>query len=297
MEQTKTGTTSKKVNHNQTPYFDNRHAFIVGINDYEYVSSLQTAINDAQQIASVLKERYDYNTHLCENPSGKELKDYIEKMAESITEKDCVLFYFAGHGIATDSEKGIKGFIVPSDAQVNDDSTLIPMSFLLDSFSKLKCKHFLVILDCCFAGAFRWAEKYRGIGKISERLFQQHYRYYSNNPSWQVLTSTSHRQKALDYLGGREVNDSPHSPFAQCLIHGLEGQADLNNDTIITISELYTHLQSRFAGIFQGINNTQNVGLFPLEKHGNGEFMFIPNGFDPSLLTESDYVNPLSGVV
>jgi Caspase domain len=296
MEQTKADTTSKKTNYNQTSYFDNRHAFIVGINAYKYVSPLQTAINDAQQLNILLKGKYDYNTHLCENPNGQILRGYIDNMAKIIKENDCVLFYFAGHGIATDSEKGIKGFIIPADASINDETTLIPMSFLLDAFSQLKCKHFLVILDCCFAGAFRWAEKHRGIGRINEKLFQQHYRYYANNPSWQVLTSTSHTQKALDYFGGRDTDESKHSPFAHCLIDGLNGQADLNKDKIITLSELFTHLQSRFAGISKGINNAQNVGLFPLEKHGNGEFMFIPKGFEPEKLEYRHYKNPYMGL-
>ncbi|MEY3240189.1 MAG: hypothetical protein RIR11_1627 [Bacteroidota bacterium] len=293
MEQAKADTTSKRTN--QT-YFENQHAFIVGINDYKYVLTLQTPINDAQKLGSLLEEKYDYKTHLCENPSGQKLKKYIEKIGEIVKEKDCVLFYFAGHGIATDSEKGIKGFIVPTDARINDYNTLISMSFILDAFSKLKCKHLLVILDCCFAGAFRWAEKHRAIGWSSEKLFQQHYRYYSNNPSWQVLTSTSHTQRALDYLGGREVNDSQHSPFAQCLINGLQGQADLNKDKIITLSELYTYVQSRIPTITGFANNLQNVGLFPLEQHGNGEFMFIPINFDPSTLTPLDYENPYMGL-
>lgn len=290
MKEPKTGITSKKL------YFENRHAFIIGINDYKYVTPLQTAINDAQKLASLLNEKYDHNTHLCENPSGQELKRYIERMTEIVTQKDCVLFYFAGHGIATDSEKGVQGFVLPADARINNDNTLISMSFLLDAFSKLQCKHFLVILDCCFAGAFRWAKKHRGLSRHNETLFQQHYHYYSNNPSWQVLTSTSHTQMALDYLGGRDIDENLHSPFAHCLINGLKGEADLNKDKIITLSELFTHLQNRFAGISMGISNMQNVGLFPLEKHGNGEYMFIPNGFDPSHLTERDYENPYMGL-
>jgi energy-coupling factor transporter ATP-binding protein EcfA2 len=285
---------------NQAPLFENQHAFVVGINTYSYVRSLQTPINDTEVLASVLKNCYNYTIHECLNPNGEILRGFIENMATIVGEKDCAVFYFAGHGIALDSEKGIKGYIAPSDTKIGDENidTLIPMAFLLDSFSKLKCKHFLLILDCCFAGAFRWAEKYRMAGRRSEKLFQQHYRYYSQNASWQVVTSASHTQEASDYLylGNRDTNGTKHSPFAQCIIEGLQGKADLNNDKIITLSGLYSYLQNRFLGISFGIKDPQNIGMFPLEKHDNGEFMFIPNGFDPAELTERDYENPYMGL-
>ncbi len=282
---------------NEAPYFMAYHAFIVGINNYTIVSPLHTAINDSQKLSSLLEEKYDYQTHLCTNPTGKDLIAYLEGMTTRIEEKDCVLFYFAGHGIASDSDKGLKGFIVPTDGDMSHEESLISMSFLLSTFSKLRCKHFLLILDCCFAGAFRWAEKYRDTARYEDILFQQHYYYYIQNPSWQVLTSTSHTQKALDSIfGTRETIEAQHSPFSACLINGLKGAADRNEDKIITTAELYSYLQERLTTITGNQGNLQNVGFFPLEMHGNGEFMFIPKDFDPSKLTVKNYENPYMGL-
>ena len=40
-----------QANQNTQLPFKQSHAFIIGINDYEYISSLKTAVNDALGIA------------------------------------------------------------------------------------------------------------------------------------------------------------------------------------------------------------------------------------------------------
>ena len=50
-----------------------------------------------------------------------------------------------------------KGFLVPQDADPADRDTLLPMTDLHAWLTALHCRHMLAILDCCFAGAFRWA--------------------------------------------------------------------------------------------------------------------------------------------
>jgi len=255
--------TSDKPTRLSNDSFQARHAFLIGINAYEKVASLQTPQHDAEQLAAVLKEKYGYTIHLLLNPKGAELKSYVKNMAKIVAANDCAVFYFAGHGIASGKEDGLKGYIVPADADTKDDKTLIPMSWLHKHFSTLECLHFQLILDCCFAGAFRWAKKYRSVGFENETLYQQHYYYYLQHPSWQVLTSASHTQKALDHFGERDGAKNKHSPFARCLIDGLNGQADVNKDKIVTTAELYAYLQLHVPTITGAQTGLQNVGLFP----------------------------------
>ncbi|MEO7729641.1 MAG: hypothetical protein ABIY55_01610 [Kofleriaceae bacterium] len=40
--------------------------------------------------------------------------------------------------------------------------------------AKLKVRHAFVILDCCFAGAFRWAHV-RDIGGDTEKVYRERY--------------------------------------------------------------------------------------------------------------------------
>ncbi len=67
------------------------------------------------------------------------------------------MFYFAGHGIALDGEDGPKGYLIPQDARLGDISSYLSMSEIHDRLHQLCCRHFLGILDCCFAGTFRWS--------------------------------------------------------------------------------------------------------------------------------------------
>ena len=80
----------------------------------------------------------------------------------AIGESDSVVFYYAGHGIPKKSDivNGPEGYLAPTDA-INDrfvDKDLLPMSAIYDAFSKLNCHHTLLILDCCFAGRFRYSK-------------------------------------------------------------------------------------------------------------------------------------------
>ena len=126
--------------YNKPFYFDTYHAFTVGINAYQRVSKLQTAIADATDIGAVLKEKYGYKHHPCPlNPTRIELETCLHQMAFEVNENDCVVFYFGGHGIAENSENGvIEGFICPADVDVTDYNSLnassIRMDYLHDFF-------------------------------------------------------------------------------------------------------------------------------------------------------------------
>ena len=108
--------------------FQTQHAFIVGINDYQYVSRLKTAVNDAIQLGKILENDHFHRVHtVCLNPTADELRTFLWSMKAVVGEHDSALFYFAGHGIALEDDRGMNGYIVPTDAQVNDGNTLIPI--------------------------------------------------------------------------------------------------------------------------------------------------------------------------
>ena len=94
--------------------FQTQHAFIVGINNYRYVSPLKTAVNDATRLGEILADDHFHIVHpLCLNPTAVELRTFLMDMKTVVKEKDSVVFYFAGHGIALEDDKGMNGYIVP----------------------------------------------------------------------------------------------------------------------------------------------------------------------------------------
>ena len=118
--------------------FTTSHAFIVGINDYEHVSSLKTAVNDATAIAEELETEHGYEVHPpLLNATKAELENLLlETMPNKVGPKDRVIFYFAGHGIALDSDDKPQGYLVPADADGVDPETLVSMDLLHDSIDR-----------------------------------------------------------------------------------------------------------------------------------------------------------------
>lgn len=160
----------------------------------------------------------------------------VSPLTTAVKAKDRVIFYFAGHGIALDSEKDPEGFLVPADADQKKKESLISMNVLHETLHSLECKHGLLVLDCYFAGSFKWSTGFRDVVfNLADMLYEERFYRFVQHPAWQVITSSAHDQKALDIinedpLGKRESNeDNFNSPFAKALKQAinLEGKADV----------------------------------------------------------------------
>ena len=270
--------------------FRTHHAFLIGINEYAFVTSLKTAVNDAVALGKMLEAQHNYLLHpILENPTKAALESFMNGMKDVVGAEDACVFYFAGHGIALEDDKGMNGYVVPSDAKSNERDSLVPMSLLTDTFGLLPCRHFLLILDCCFAGAIRWATSSRDVDSLflPNRIFKERFERYIQDNAWQVLTSASYNQKAFDSLAGFEDNrdaQGDHSPFALALMEGLSGKGDTipqdGGDGIITATELYLYLRELVELPTSEISLSlrQTPSIFTMPKHDGGEFIFFaPN--------------------
>lgn len=275
--------------------FEHSLAVIIGIDAYgPGIPRLRTAVNDAARLAELLAAAHGYETILLtgqetgEQVSRERLRNlFSAELPTRLGQDDRLLFYFAGHGVALDGDDGPSGYLVPQDARPDEPASMLPMTDLHAWLTALPCRHLIAILDCCFAGAFRWAST-RHIGALPEVIHQERYDRYLRSPAWQVLTSAAHDQKALDVLGGnvlgRREAQGRHSPFAQALIAALEkGEADLvprgEGDGVITATELYLYLREQVEVQAEAqVGHQQTPGLWPLKKHRKGEFIFLAPG-------------------
>ncbi|ERT07624.1 eukaryotic translation initiation factor eIF2A family protein [Lyngbya aestuarii BL J] len=284
-------------------HFNRNIAVVIGINNYQHgIHRLKTAVNDAEAIANLLEKEYKYQIIRLfpgkhEDSREATLTEFNQLLFETLpqkikpTEGDRLLFYFAGHGIARNSEDGPAGAIIPQDAQLGNWETYLPMKKLNEALSKLECHHLLVVLDCCFAGNFRWSS-HRNVIPELETIHREHYDRFIRYPAWQAITSAAHNQEALDYTDERGIApDSQHSPFAKALINGLKDiKADFTKDGIITAPELYLYLRDRLIDK-DGLSELQTAGLWPLPKHDRGEFILTLPGFVPEKLKPAPPLN------
>jgi len=303
--------------------FQRNFAIIIGINKYDNLQRpLETAVSDAEELARILKHHHEqlaekyqeqnkYEVRLLtdENATLEKLDQLLENFRNGqipldnetvqVDGNDRVIFYFAGHGKATETENGLTGYLLPQDA-ANDTSTWLPMRKLHDALLKLHCRHMLLILDCCFAGAFRWVTRQRDV-ELAVPVYQETYDRFIRDPAWQVITSAGYNQKALDSLGFRgRVSGTNHSPFAQALFDALQGKndprsqrtADTDNDHILIANELEIYLANNVYTVADKHSHEQTPSLFSLDKHRNGRFFFLLKDFNRDKLKEAPKITP-----
>lgn len=297
-------------------------AVVIGINDYQNgISPLGTARQDAEAVAHLLETEYHFQVHLITDKTeiqatSQNLKTWLETKlpaAMKAATPSRLLFYFAGHGIALDGDEGPQGYLIPQDAKLGDVSTYLPMQQVEAALAKLPCRHCLVILDCCFAGAFRWSST-RHLAPINRIIHKERFDRFIQDPAWQVITSAASDQYALDMdiNGDRGIakNNTQHSPFAAALIEALSGSADVYppesngkpaGDGIITATELYIYLRDSVEIPSDANDRRQTPQIWCLKKHDKGEFIFLPPGHVLNLptapkLDELEDNNPYRGL-
>jgi WD40 repeat protein len=263
-------------------------AFLVAINHYgNGVAELQTPISDAEELADVLSKEHGFEVEIWpdEKATLDGLRGLLAELPKRVSSNDRVIFYFAGHGIALDGEDGPKGFVLPQDAERSSTGRYLSMVELDAALSALSCRHMLVVLDCCFAGAFRWAS-FRHLALAPQNLHRERYEWFIHDAAWQAIASAAHDQKALDVASeqplGKRDDVWKHSPFANALIQGLRGAADRPGhsgvgDGVITATELYLYLEDELLPK-DVTSSRQTPMLWPLKKHDKGQFVFLVPG-------------------
>ncbi|KYC38379.1 hypothetical protein WA1_36970 [Scytonema hofmannii PCC 7110] len=278
--------------------FQRNFAVIIGINDYSNgVPPLETAVPDARELARILEDyKYTVRRLLNQDASLEGLNQLLAAfhaqklpLAQEVdlNENDRIVFYFAGHGLALDAlenEEGPAGYLVPADAESGHISTYLQMQKLHNALLALPCRHLLVILDCCFAGAFRWSS-HRNAMRLPV-VYQERYDRFIRDRAWQVIASAAHDQKALDFVTSRGTVEH-HSPFAATLFQALRGDADFSlpvqdgratGDGVITATELYFYLREKLETTTEKLHSRQTPGLYHLAKHDKGEYIFLVPG-------------------
>jgi WD40 repeat protein len=306
--------------------FKRNLAVIIGINEYSNgIPPLTTPVADAEKLANILQQTYKYQvkTLLDSQATLSGLKallaDFknkrfpVDDTTVEVQESDRILFYFAGHGIVPTDElednSECRGYLIPTDAKTENilqsQDLLLSMQELHDALIELPCRHMLVILDCCFAGAFR-SSSYRNATPV-RKVYKQRYDRFISEEAWQVITSAAYNQKALDFFGffGKRESDETqdHSPFADALFEALEGDADTTfkrGDGIITATEIYSYVRDKIEPMTDERNSRQTPTLFPLQKHDKGEYIFLLPHFNRENLEDAPVLkldnNPYQGL-
>ncbi|OJT20892.1 hypothetical protein BO221_28760 [Archangium sp. Cb G35] len=299
------------MRNSNTALSDFKHslAIVIGINSYSHgIPTLHNAVRDANAVANSLEHQgFEVLRLLDSQASLSALSRLLSHHLPSLpSPPDRLLIYFAGHGLAhTDERHQLAGFLLPSDARRDDISSYWAMATLRDALRQLSCRHLLLILDCCFAGAFPHSPS-RDIRapSLPQPLYLERFRHFSSRRSFQLLLSTSHDELASDRLltkpSQESLGDGLHSPFALALLQGIHplSPADSNQDGLLTAAELYTFLRDRLLSLVPS-HCQQTPSLWHLDWHDGGEFLFLLSDAFPALPSAaplSQHSNPYLGL-
>ncbi len=289
---------------------EHKQALVVGIDAYGGgIPPLGSAVRDAQAIADRLQSSHGYDVQLLLDAEANVdaiMASLTGVTSAGLSEESSFVLYFAGHGIAADDREGTgpQGFLLAHDAHLTNQDTWLGMNSLRDALDGLACRHLMMVLDCCYAGAFRWAST-RAVGSVKRPLYKSQYERYREGTAWQVLTSASYDETADDAAPvtpdrGGEATPEGHSPFAHALLEGLSGNAadssrgGMAADGVLTATELYQFIYEKVA-----VNDRQTPGIFPLKADNKGEFVFLAPGVELNLEPDpplNDANNPWLGL-
>jgi hypothetical protein len=244
---------------NFVPNYELSHALVIGINAYKSAPPLGFAVNDAQALARVLKQKYGFSEEnvrllLDDEASRSAIMDRFLSFASAGTgPNDRLIVFFAGHGHTERSRRGEVGFLVPCDGDPRNLASLIRWDELTRNADLIGAKHILFLMDACYGGlAITRALKPGSMRFIKDMLLR---------PARQALTAGK-ADEAIADLGGPLPD---HSIFTGHLLEALQGKA-ADSEGLITANGVMAYVY-------------QKVGRDP-ESHQTPHFGYLDGDGD-----------------
>ncbi|MGI5518973.1 caspase, EACC1-associated type [Streptomyces sp. CA-106131] len=148
---------------------------------------------------------------------------------------DLTLLYFTGHGLKDDD-----GRLYLATANTRRSSLLftsLPAEQIDQAMSGSMSRRNVLILDCCYSGAFP-------AGRVTKGDTDVHTLERFQGRGRTVLTASDATQYSFE--GNQPQGEAAQSVFTRYLVAGLrDGSADLDGDGNITLDELYSYVHDR----------------------------------------------------
>ena len=247
--------------------FGRYHALAIGINDYQYLPRLETAVNDATAVADLLRQKYGFEVSLLLNPTRERVIRAMDELRRTLTENDNLLIYYAGHGVLdTETETG---FWLPVDAEEGTDANWIALPSVTRKAKAISTRHVMVVADSCYSGTLVRAAP-SAIKSGAERLAE-------------LQRLAEKRSRTALVSGGLEpVADSGgygHSVFGRAFLTALR-----ENGEVLEGQPLFSAIRGP---VIVNAEQTPEYSDMRLAGHEGGDFLFVPVNVSLSALTTS----------
>ncbi|MYX07480.1 hypothetical protein GTW98_11785 [Streptomyces sp. SID8375] len=212
-----------------------RDALLIATGKYESpaLKPLRSPRQDCEGLAAVLRDPGigGFAVQQLVDAKSYEVKRALEQFFRNRGREDLLLLHLSCHGLKDD--EGRLYFATQDTDKDLPASTAVPAAFLHDQMARCRARTIVVLLDCCYSGAFLPGAKGDDYVQVKEEL-AGHGRA--------ILTATNRTEYAWegDHLAAAEPQPSR---FTGALIEGLRsGDADADQDGRITVTELYDYV-------------------------------------------------------
>jgi hypothetical protein len=205
-------------------------AVLVGVGRYDYMPALRYTDDDAYQMYAFLKSPeggalpdQQISLLIDEDATRANVLNSMEEVFSRAGTQDVIIFYFSGHGLE-DAFLPVDYDGVNNRVEHRDVKELMEQS---------RAKHKLVVADACHSGGLFTA---KGVD-VSATLELLYTAFLNTNGGMALLLSSKKEELSHEDRGLRS------GVFSYFFIRGLKGEADANNDKVITVTELHEYLK------------------------------------------------------
>jgi hypothetical protein len=221
-----------------------RTALIVASDEYEHegLRRLLSPTADADALARVLGDPQigGFDVQVVHNEPAHVIQARIEDLFFDRRPDDLLLLHFSCHGLK--SESGELFFAARNTLPNRLGSTAVPAEFVQRCIRASRSRSIVVLLDCCYGGAFGEGVAVRAAGDVN---------VLDSFPGERgrgraVITASSAMEYAFEGDKLAEVGNPRPSLFTAALVEGLAtGDADRDEDGWVAINELYDYVFER----------------------------------------------------
>ncbi len=213
-----------------------RYALLLGTATYlgdRDLTALPAVRHDLAQVKATLDhagefDRVDVHVDLTRD----HLTRVVEEFFGARRRGDLALLYYSGHGLLHHDRESLFLATTDTNRERLHASAVDTAAVFKDMLSRTYATHKVVVLDCCFSGAFTAGNRFRSGLREEPRGGLRH-------PGTFILTSSTHQRASFT-----QGPDRP-SVFTEVLLDGMHGKAEARGEsTWLTTHDLSHYVQA-----------------------------------------------------
>ncbi|KPI02438.1 adenylate/guanylate cyclase [Actinobacteria bacterium OV450] len=212
-----------------------RSALLIATSRYENraLQQLRSPVRDVEGLTEVLQDQRigDFQVTAVVDGRHYEINRAVEQFFLERSRRDFLLLHISCHGIL--NNYGELYFAARDTDRKLLGATAVSSTYLRTQMDRCRARSIVVLLDCCYSGAFLRGGKGDTEVHVAEEL-AGHGRA--------ILTATNHTEYAWEGNLLDELDPEP-SRFTGAIIEGLRsGEADGDRDGRVSVQDLYEYV-------------------------------------------------------